>query len=242
MNYNLLIGITAVVAAGVTVTLTYLKDKEDNQVSDARNAQIIGLQQQVIQTQAQLVARTEELNNEVTGGNSFCVLDIRIMRSFNHHDPHSPVIWSEMISAVNEGDYELTNVHISVEKPNLNLNFKRTQPYGRHNPELEQQFDIPSLIGKQDGQRHGIGLIDRDLPEWQIKDNKITYAATIVIKKGRYSQISKFVLDKNVWRSATAVWNAKMKVVYEQIDPNYPRKTDGSIDWTMIERPEQIMP
>ncbi len=101
---------------------------------------------------------------------------------------------------------------------------------------LENDFDIPYLLGKDNGMRQGKQLICRDIPTDLIQDNKITYSASITTRKGTYSQISKFALSKNyVWHQATIVHDAKMNVVYEHISPDYPKGEDGKVDWTMIE-------
>lgn len=239
MNYNLCIGISAAasaIATFSTVAFTYLKNVNDSRVSRERNEKIIELQQQVAQQQELLYAKTEEVNSHLTGGNSFCLLNVRIMRSPKHILREDVIVWSEMIGIVNMGDYELSNVHVHVEKPKLNLAFKRrTCSYDTQNPELEQDFDIPSLIGKSDNQTHGILLINKEIPISHIIDNTITYAATIRTRKGVYTQIVKQKLNNGIWQGATKLIDAKGEIVYEDINARYPREPDGSIDWTMID-------
>jgi hypothetical protein len=239
MNYSLCIGISAFVSAAATIStvaFTYFKNVNDSKVSRERNEKIINLQQQVTQTQALLIAKTEELNNELTGGNSFCLLTIRILRSPKHILRNDLIVWSEMIGVVNMGDYELRDVHVHVEKPKLNLAFMRsTHSYDTQNPELAQDFDIPSLIGKSNNQTHGTLLINKEIPANHIIDNTITYAASIRTRKGLYTQISKQKINNGVWQGATKLINASGETVYEDIDPRYPRKPDGSVDWTMID-------
>ncbi|MBL7740490.1 MAG: hypothetical protein JNK14_14830 [Chitinophagaceae bacterium] len=202
-----------------------------------KQREVITLQQNNQRKAAELNNLQNQMINEMTGGNSYCYLDIRIVP--NYLDQKTKFM--EIISLTNSGDYPLQNIQITLEKPQLKWNKSRSDGYpsSKLDPDLNYSFYIPYLSeNKNLNQKAGIVLLERPIPDAQLTDSKITYVATIALRKGIYTQIYKFAQFKNVWLPASKLFSNYISNFSPVIDihPYFPnKKPDGTIDWTMIE-------
>lgn len=216
--------------------------------------QIIYLQNELRQKQVALQQKTDEVVelqsesiNEVTGENSFCLLDIRIVPN-----PYGETKNMEIISISNIGKYPLQNIQVYIEKPQLKWDKKRELKEFKLSrqididPTLNYSFDVPYLRERTE-KNNIIGGLMQDvnytllamnpIPDDQLTSGKITYLAVITLRKGTYQQIFKLSNYKESWRPATKIISSSNPKFHieERIDEFYPRDQNGQVNWRMIE-------
>ena len=215
--------------------------QESAKSMDSLNRQqqtLIKEQERVINLQQENQRKAEKLNtlqsqiiNEITGGDSYCRLNINIVP--NYLDKTTKYL--ELITIENLGNYPLKDIQITLEKPQLKWDKALLNGYASSNNDqsLNFSFFLPSL-----SQRTKFLLYHRPISDDQIIRSKITYVATIVLRKGIYNQVIKLAQYKNVWLDASKLFSPFIKDFNPIINvhPYFPNKNlDGTIDWTIIE-------
>ena len=64
----------------------------------------------------------------------------------------------------------------------------------------------------------------------------MTYLVHFQIPKGFYNQFTRLAIIKGLqYRTATKINSDVLKIQFEDIDPLYPKKSDGSVDWIVLD-------
>jgi uncharacterized membrane-anchored protein YhcB (DUF1043 family) len=208
------------------------KQRELNENQEQYSNKIIALQNELRMKQNALQERTNEVVkiqqenlNELTGGDSFCTIDLRISKTFDGN-------FEQFLFVRNHGKYLLRGVTILIDVPLWSLNSEN-----------------PLLQGKKSGHHFAYGPIDipafsnislgsEVIPSTLMRE-KMTYIAQIQIPKGFYKQFIRLALIKGLqYRAASKIDNNPLNISYQSIDPLFPKEADGKVEWRIFEKNE----
>ena len=178
--------------------------------------------QNVLNHTTSVIKGQQEALNQITGGNSFCVLETRIIPSLNES--------SVMFILRNIGDYPLQNIYISIDNPMRSRLLPQTNTDHLYIPDFS--FKIDYLAEKEN-----MYLGDFIYPNALLKPN-IVLVAHISFRKGYYIQLIKLAeIKPKIYRSATRIEkHSRTPFNYEEVDKLYPRNSKGEVDWKILEQ------
>lgn len=208
------------------------KQNELNTNQQTYSTQIIQLQNELREKQNALQQRTDEVIvfqkqnlNELTGGDSYCVVDVRISKTYEG-------LFEQHTTVLNKGGNLLRGVTVLIDVPLWS-----------------RSSDNPLLAGRVSGQQFAYGPLDvppksgiylgaeKISPE--LMRSRMTYLAQIQIPKGFYQQHIMLALIKNIqYRTASKIQPNKMGISYEEIDPLFPKDKNGRIEWRIFQKDE----
>ena len=157
----------------------------------------------------------QELANSMSGGDSFCYLGI---------SPVNLKTNTGWFYVIHQGEYNLYDVHariIDVEKLHQLVEEKLSLDQAETNISIGNL--IPSLGGKLSQFTLGNG-------------NTRSFNVTFTARNGFFKQLLWFKKIHGEWLYATKVTRGS-KVLYEQIDNEFPRTAMGDVKWDEFGKP-----
>ena len=152
-------------------------------------------------------ARTTLLFNQVNGGNSFCYVCVAVEHLGNR-----------LLVVNHEGDYPLYDLSIRVvdlEKFNEHIG----NPENMHI--YQQTFSIGTMLPRQRNNLCAIPISNHEVS----KSFNIFFSA----RNGMFHELLRLKKINSEWESAIKV--EREKTLLEAISNNYPKNSDGEIDW-----------
>ncbi|RYE50705.1 MAG: hypothetical protein EOP48_19330 [Sphingobacteriales bacterium] len=225
--------------------------EKEQEILIKKQADAIIMQEQAMKMQLVLQEKTEQmalfserLKNEITGGTSFCTLNVHI-----GPDPTNPNRHIEYFYLNNQGDFPLQDISIIIEKPQIKWDKRKTLPIELYqsvneDPTLNYRFRVQYLPEKRK-ENNVIGGLLTDvnqyplhmsiIPEDQLKSGRLTYLAVIHLRKGSYQMLVKLYNYKGVWLQASKIISQTDSIYhYEQVHPNFTFDPDDHRRWHMI--------
>jgi hypothetical protein len=208
----LLTNFALVLIGGSIIFLGVHRENLHREKNEQQQSEIISLQQNIINTQDKIIAKSEEITelnkrsaNLITGGDSYCFLGVSNLTTMGDYP---------LRLAVHMGKYPLYDVQVEIADLDK---FAKLLKSGKHSYEdvmnTYETFKIGNLNPRQ--------LLS--LGHWNLKDadNIKKYNVFIIAKNGKVDQ--NIVLKKinGHWKLATRVFkqaNHKRKILYEIID------------------------
>lgn len=179
-------------------TIDSLNMKADQQVKT-----IIELSKQNSELSIQLAKSTQNLNDNITGGNSFCEIQI-----------NPQTIDSSIIYIIHHGSSTLFDVTFRIT--DLELFKKETNFF--HTGDLKSQFSF-NIGNLNPNTAIEVGTINRNMTG--LKQFNIQIAA----RNGSFSQVLKLYKTETYWLKATVVKEfISRKVIYKKIDSDFPKE------------------
>lgn len=177
----------------------------------------------------------QELSNQATGGDGFAYINFFIGYDRNH----DPALSEYFIRCdlYTQSKYKLENVTVSLKQ--------KFREYGKED-HMILQTRFPVVKGNQSDTIYGLNKFDPinsvplfDRAAIRKVDTAFYFKATIL--QMNYGEIYQTTILKRIreiekpfesyrWVKAMIV-ETSSKVLKEEIDPDYPRAADGSVDW-----------
>jgi hypothetical protein len=219
----LIFSLLAVFYVGMGIRIdqsAYERESEATAEARANRAGLLKSQEELIKAQGELVAKSNEiaqLNKEiaasVTGGNEFAYLEPILAEDAQQQ--------RLFLIVRHKGQYPIYDVGFRV----LDLRMGGTKPMAEEM--LSNTFNVGNLAPQQ---LHFVAYWPLALP---LKTHYgFNFFFTARNASGFVSQELRYVKVENKWLSATQVkpYNSE-RVLYQHIDPGFPRDAKGRIDW-----------
>jgi hypothetical protein len=156
--------------------------------------------------------------HSITGGDSFCYL------AFSLPDNEQS---QSLITAVHKGEYPLYDVNIRI----VDLDKFDAHVKGRENPTLEDFRKADTNLSVGNLAPNQAAMIGR----WPLpQSEEIRYNIFITARNGFVTELVRIKRIDDKWVSAykvTSDSNRKDTLLYEKIDPDFPRDEAGEINW-----------
>ena len=157
-----------------------------------------------------------ELANSVIGGDSFCYLEILSLDSVTN---------GGILTVTHQGEYHLYDVHARIADLEKSDRLKENRPKGNLSLATLDQINTYTSIGNLTPSSSLI-LREFTLGNGTTRGFNIFFSA----RNGSFTQLLRFKKVNGKWVRATKV-ERENELLYEKVDDEFPRTTEGGVEW-----------
>jgi len=210
---------------------TYLIHQSNRSKNSARINQ---LEDVLVGRNEKISEQSEIINANITGGNSYCFLEISPITSEDY-----------MMVLLHEGDYTIKNVVVAITDE-----VKRVEEYlklprdgkipGKNiikGIEIVKKYTTEYKIGNMAPNIDGggkAGYYNTHLGSLNFKDENVVYYFTITISADNglfYQKFKSIILENGTRVVANILRNPKGEIIFDRSSKNYPRDDKNQLIW-----------